>query len=265
VARVERIGDDIFVLTDNVPVGADISWVESSATGFEPYNEYVIRSSDRALLIDTGVAIHQRSIMSSLVEIVGERELAIFTTRIELDCIGNLGAILDVFPGAQVVTTIPIAPTLLVHVGKSTPPPRPVLTLCVGSTLENVGFGRCKTVSPLIQTLGTCWLLDGQSGTLFTSDSFCADLLKTENQPLLQTENADGLTTKYVRGAVLSKFDWLEAADLAPLAARWDDFFRIVQPNMIAPIHGRIPHGPRAVSAAIDIYRGALFSAAAAN
>jgi flavorubredoxin len=259
VSKVEKIADDVLVLTDAVPVDGRVSWVARSAEGYEPYNEYCVLADDRVLLIDTGVAVHGPSLIPTLTEIVGSRELVVFTTRIELDVIGNLGRILDAFPRAQVTTTIPIEPTGLVHTAPSTPTPRPVLTLLAGDTLEAVGFGRLTTVRPLIQTLGTIWLKDAAGGTLFTTDMFCAEMLLDRTESVVRRTMSSSMTPDYVRDALLSKFDWLAIADRPPLAGAWDQFFQSYTPSAIAPIHGRVLCGEEVVRATIALYREALF------
>jgi flavorubredoxin len=259
VSNIEKIADDVLVLTDTVPVDGRISWVANSAKGHEPYNEYCVLSDSRVLLIDTGVAVHGPSLVPTLKEIVGSRDLVVFTTRIELDVIGNLGRILDTFPKAKVTTTIPIEPTGLVHTAPSTPTPLPVLTLTAGSTLDAVGFGRLRTVRPLIQTLGTIWLRDAVGKTLFTTDMFCAEMMSDPAGPVIQRTINTSMTPGYVRDALLSKFDWLAMADLPPLAKAWDEFFGDFTPITIAPIHGRVLSGDNAVRGAISLYRDALF------
>ena len=59
VSRIERISEDVLVLTDLVPIDGRVSWLPAGARGLEPYNAYVVLSDDRALLIDTGVALHE--------------------------------------------------------------------------------------------------------------------------------------------------------------------------------------------------------------
>jgi flavorubredoxin len=242
-----------------VPVDGRVSWVPPSASGLEPYNEYVVLADDRALLIDTGVALHAPSVLATLHDIVGSRRLTVYTTRIELDCIGNLARILDDFPDAQVATTVPIAPTGLIHVAASTPRPRPVKTLRMGEGLDEVGFARLRTISPLIQTLGTSWLWDGEAETLFTTDMFCGDMLSAPDDPVIRREMDAGVATADIREAVLSKFDWLAAADTGPLLARWDLLFGAMHPRVLAPIHGRVQLGRELVAQVIAQYRQAVF------
>jgi len=121
-SQVSRLADDILMLSHLEPASDRVSWLAPGARGFEPYNEYLIRHGDKTLLLDTGVALHGEQLIASLKELVGSRELIIFITRIELDCIGNLGRVLDHFRDAQVVTANVVPPIGLVHVSAGTTP-----------------------------------------------------------------------------------------------------------------------------------------------
>jgi flavorubredoxin len=259
VSRIERIAEDILVLTDLVPIDGRVSWIPPEARGFEPYNEYVVLSDERALLIDTGVALHEESLLESLREVIGPRELVVFVTRIELDCLGNLGRIFDLFPRVQ-VTTSNIVPLLkLVHVADSTPPPIPPVRLPVGSTLAEFGFPRLRIHEALLRTLGSTWLWDEKTATLFTTDIFCTDMLSSPDESVLRWDRTGLQSPQDIRNFVLRKFDWLETADSAKLLPPWEKFFSQVQPAALAPIHGRIQVGQDLVKQVVGNFRKAMF------
>jgi flavorubredoxin len=259
MSRIERLADDILVLSDLVPVDGRVSWVPAAARGFEPYNEYVVLADDHVLLIDTGVAVHGPSILATLKEIVGSRRLTIWATRIELDCLGNLGMLIDHFPQAQVATANVISPPTLVHFAPETPPPLPVKHLRMGDGLASIGFPRLRSFDPVMRTLGTSWLWDEPSKTLFTTDFFCTDMLPSESDPVIRRDNGPVDSVEYVRDGVVRKFDWLHKVDTDNLLARWDSFFGSIEPTAIAPIHGRVQFGRERVQQTIARYREAVF------
>src|SRR5688572_29037137 len=110
MSRVERVTDDVLVLSDLVPIDGRVSWLPPLASGFEPYNEYLVLAGDNALLFETGVAAHGPSLVQSLKEALGSRRLAVYPSRIELDSIGNLGRILEEIPNTVVGCANPIEP-----------------------------------------------------------------------------------------------------------------------------------------------------------
>lgn len=258
MSRIERISKDIVVLSDLVPVDGRVSWVVPGARGFEPYNEYVLLAGDRALLIDTGVAVHEASIMESLREVVGSRRLTVWISRIELDCVGNLAAVLDTFPGAQVATANVINPVTLVHLAEGTPAPRPT-HMRYGVSLEEIGFPGIQVIDPVIKTLGTSWLWHAESGTLFPTDSFCTDLMSSADEPVIRREPGPSSVPEKLHEAVLCKFDWLKRVKSDQLLQRWDDLFSKVHPSVLAPIHGRVQLGRALVERVIDDYRAGIF------
>ena len=71
MSRIETIADNVVALSDLVAIDERISWHRPGQTGFEPYNEYVILAGEKALLYDTGVALHGDSLLPSLREVVG--------------------------------------------------------------------------------------------------------------------------------------------------------------------------------------------------
>src|SRR5215213_5591744 len=80
VTEVARIADDTHALSDLVPADGRVSWVAPGLGGYEPYNEYLVVTNERALLIDTGVALHGPSILERLIPLVGNRHL-VFISR----------------------------------------------------------------------------------------------------------------------------------------------------------------------------------------
>ena len=259
MSNIEQITEDIFVLTDLVPIDGRVSWIPPGVKGFEPHNSYVILSDDRALLIDTGVAAREQSLLGSLCELIGDRRLFIFITRIELDCLGNLARILEAIPGTQVITSNVVPLFSLIHGVETTPPALPPRRILIGNTLADAGFPRLKIYEAAIRTLGSTWLWDEKSGTLFTTDIFNTDMLTDPAQSVLHREDEESQSPQTMREFILQKFDWLEFADTSKLAANWDRFFFQIHPSIVAPIHGRIQVG-QAAQRAIDRYGKAVFA-----
>ena len=257
MSRIERISDDVLVLSDLVPIDGRVSWLPQGARGVEPYNSYVVLSDDRALLIDTGVALHEDSLLQTLRDVIGPRQLVVFITRIELDNLGNLGRIVELFPGVQVTTSNVVPLFKLVHISDDIPPPLPARRILIGNTLAEFGFPRIHIYEALIRTLGSTWLWDKNTQTLFTTDIFCTDMLEQPGQSIFRRDEAGLQSSNIMREFILGKFDWLALADTAPLLARWNKFFSEIHPTVLAPIRGRVQVGRATASATIEAYRKA--------
>jgi flavorubredoxin len=260
MSKIEEIADDVLVLSDIVPVDERISWIPAGSQGFESFNEFIILNSDHALLIDTGVALHGPSIVASLRQVLGKRELVIFTTRSEPDSLGNLSRILHEFPKSQVVTTSPLRPPYIVHLlADRRPDSVPSTRARFGDRLTQFGFARIALVDPVIRLLGTTWLVDHRSATLFTSDFFGADLLQRADEPVIRPDGAALPDAISVRRSILAKFDWLARADTRLLETRWSKFFGGRSYSALAPARGRVQCGPEHVQRFLNVYRTAAF------
>lgn len=259
MTRLESLSDDVLVLSDLVPIDGRVNWLPEDAEGFEPHNKYVIQSPDAVLVIDTGVAAHEAGFLARLDEVANGRRIVVLTTRNELACTGNLGAIVDRFPDVFVMSPNGLPPLGLVHLEKKRREDIRTHRPKHGERLSVAGFERLEIITPAIRLLGTGWVFDHVTKTLFTSDFFGADMMATENATVIR-KTADGLAeTDFIRRAILAKFDWLERADTRLIEARWDQMFADLQPRFIAPAHGRVQAGHALIERVTGDYRKAAF------
>ncbi len=258
MARTETLADGLLVISDLVPVDGRVSWHDPQGQGFEPHNEYLVLEDDRALLIDTGHAVHGPSLVAALEEARGARSLCVLLTRSELDCLGNLPAVVERFDDVKVVTSNALPPIGLVHLGAKQRGDVFVHHLTIGDTLAPFGFARVRSLQPVVKLLGTCWAFDEATQTLFTSDFFGAALMRTPNELIAQRE-ASGLPSREaIRRTILAKFNWLARAEIHEVLAIWDKAFATLKPKIIAPIHGKPIVGADLVARTITDYRAAI-------
>ncbi len=264
--HITELAPNLLVLSACEPVDGRVSWVPPGATGFEPYNVFLLRTADRALLVDTGVAKHGPALLAALPGLAGARRLFVYASRIELDTLGNLAAVLASFPEAGVVTANPISPLELIHL-----PPGctwhggPVVHLRLNEDLGAVGFPHLVALEPVLRTLGTSWLYDREGGTLFTSDSFGGEMLGAPDMPVIRRDDMRHLPdAARLRAHLLAKFDWLAQADVGGLAAHWDRLFGSIAPGALAPLHGRVQAGRDLVAEMLARYRAAMLGPARA-
>ena len=259
MSQVAKINERVLVLTDVVEIDDRITWHIQGTRGYEPYHEYLILSDDRALLIDSGVALHGASILSSLKELIGSRELILYSTRIELECMGNHGIINEAFPHSQIVTANVVPQAALFHVSGFRSTTTPVTHMRMGDSLEEFGFPEIQILQAPLRMLGTSWLWESQSRTLFTTDSFNIDMLERPDDPVFRRSSDFIPTPDFIRKTLLQKFDWLALADMDMIKSDWDLLFQRVAPAAIAPIHGRVQIGDEHCQNVVRSFAKALF------
>jgi len=259
MSQVARISDRIFVLTDVVEIDDRITWHIPGTRGYEPYNEYLILNDDRALLIDSGVSLHGSSILSSLKELIGSRELIMYSTRIELECLGNHGLIINEFPNSQIVTANVVPQAALFHVSGFRSTSAPVTHMRMGDNLEEFGFPEIQILQAPLRMLGTSWLWESHSKTLFTTDSFNIDMLDRPDDPVFRSVSDSIPGPEFIRKTLLQKFDWLALADMEMIKSDWERLFQRVTPTAIAPIHGRVQLGQEHCQNVVRSFAKALF------
>jgi len=132
----------------------------------------------------------------------------------------------------------------------------------IGNTLAESGFPRIHIYEALIRTLGSTWLWDKDTGTLFTTDIFCTDMLQSADQSVLRRDESGLQDAAATRDFILEQFDWLASANSVPLRSAWDKFFSEIHPAALAPIRGRVQVGASLVARSIETYRQAAFAIA---
>ncbi|TVR07559.1 MAG: hypothetical protein EA385_12405 [Salinarimonadaceae bacterium] len=258
MGNVIKIAEDVSAVVDLVEIDGRVSWVPAGATGYEPYNTYLIESDEALLVVDPGMPAHWKSVHAAISDQLRGRRLVVFNTRSELECIANLGRLLDSFDTVQTVTSCPLNPFDLVHrrePGRMHPP-----SAYVGfrETLADFGFPHLHSFRPVIKMLGTSWLYDARGKVLFSTDCFGGDYLSGPDDALVRDTLKGAPPPERLRAAMLAKFDWLEQADMPIMRKLWDGFFDDLDIHVLAPTHGRIQSGADVVGTVLASYRSAL-------
>lgn len=209
--RVHRLGGEI-------TLDERVSWCPPGVRRRQPVNAYLIRAASGAVLVDTGVRLHEREILAQLDELLGPDEpLSIVLTRTEMECCLNIPAIEAHHPVDAIWYTGGIT------VPRSTAPAHRVAVEPGTSAALEVRDGVVlHLVSPLLRLLPTLWVYDPPSGVLLTSDAFTHGTASGGRDP------REGL----------QKFRWFGSADTRPIAA---DVRRIVgelRVTAIGPSYG---------------------------
>jgi glyoxylase-like metal-dependent hydrolase (beta-lactamase superfamily II) len=214
LARPEPLaGGRVYRLGGEILLDGRVSWCPPGVRRSQPVNCYLIRGERGAVLVDTGVRLHERKILAQLEELVEPGEpLSILLTRTEMECCLNIPAIEERFSVASVWYTGGIT------VPRSNAPARRI-SVDPGASLEvEVAEGVVlEIISPLLRLLPTLWIFDRASGVLLTSDAF------THHSGSDAPVPDDGIV----------KFQWLRGADTGPIAA---DVYRIVENRQVTAI-----------------------------
>ncbi|MEI6790145.1 MAG: hypothetical protein WCK42_03070 [Myxococcaceae bacterium] len=257
---IEEINDNVFAISSVVSTARERSWIPPGTEGHEPFNKYFFRSHNSALLIDTGVAAHRDNMLEALEKLLGSRDLTVMVTRSELECIGNLGSIVDKFPALRLLSVTKNLPLLgLAHFKIEPRITARARRIALGDTLDEFDFANLRVCEPLVRLLSTIWLIDEKTNSLFSSDFFSGDLMQKIDTPLQRHDMQNLPSIDFIRKHFLAKFDWFEEATTKGIQNRWDSFFQEFSPSMIAPSFGRIQVGPIITDCLIARYKEALF------
>jgi glyoxylase-like metal-dependent hydrolase (beta-lactamase superfamily II) len=162
--RVHRLGRDVSVLNDQLPV---------PGIGFLPVNAFVLHAAE-PLVVDTGLGLPDRGFMNALGSVVDPRDVRwIWLTHPDRDHTGALFDLLIAAPQARLVTTFIGAGIM------STEHPLPMDRLYLLNPGQSLDLGD-RTVRafrpPLFDNPATVGFYDDKSRTCFSSDCFGAPM-----------------------------------------------------------------------------------------
>src|SRR5437899_2387664 len=96
--QIKELSENLFALSQLISLERPVSWVPSSVGGFDPSNVYVIRASDEAVVIDTGLRAHRDLMVDQLKAVIPQgARIAVVLTREEPDCLGGLDELVKHF------------------------------------------------------------------------------------------------------------------------------------------------------------------------
>ncbi|MDV7352741.1 hypothetical protein R4282_06900 [Rhodococcus oxybenzonivorans] len=264
---IELVAGALYAVGDAAPNDGRLSWAAPGTSTFEPVNAFLLVEGDRALLIDPGVAAHERTLLHQLEQVIGpETALSVFCTRFEGDCVTALGPVIrdfnvvsifgggvsnpfdffeDVSPAQQIRTDHRIE----------------ILRKKSGDTID-VGPGRSvHLLSTSLRVLTTFWLFDDRTGTLFTSDFFAYEGLDHADRSDLVRDTAPAAFDHAAAARRLfTKVDWLRLADPAPFVEELDRLFATYDVRTVAPGHGRVIVGRDTVRSYYELSRELLLT-----
>lgn len=239
-----------------------------SARGYSSMNCYVLVEQQDALLLDTGMSIHQRAILAQLEALLGNSSrLSILPVRSEFSALCNVRPIADRYPlGAihgralgEPWEWLDFRPGFEVPGGGLVDVPAPPVWVGGALSVDADGARRLEILSPPIRLLPGMWAYDSVTATLFTADLFTWIWRTDPGGPWLVQAEADTTTADDVRDFLVeNRYWWLAGARTERLRRDLADVFDRHDVVRIAPGYGCVIDGRDAVARQYDLLDGVL-------
>lgn len=244
-ARQQNLNSTIMRLGGSIALDGQASWAPIKPNRFQPISCYLLKKPQAHVLIDTGVAAHQSSVVPAVArELEGTNYLIACLTRSEPECAGNLLAIHEKVPVNELVTATVANPfddysSLVAQSVKLT-------TFPFGAP-ASFSVGEPPILEMFLaqfRMLLTVWFFDEDTGTLFSSDVFGhTDLGSSDAPPIITSSTTDRTTYESAREHILAKFWWIPKAGTQPLCDWLKKIFAERRIETIAPAHGCVLMG----------------------
>lgn len=267
---LELVAGRLFLLGDSIPLDGRVTWVPPDARGWQPVNTYVLKEGDAYLVIDPGVYAHRATVGDQLQRVVPRgAPVSIFLTRAEPDATGNIGEIASRFPVRRLYAGGGPNPFDAFEAASLMDPARrgeriQMERMPPGYRVPVGGERNVEVMRPAIRLLATWWGYDHLTRTLFSSDTFGHTVQAERDGPRVLGPGdgaQDDVAT--VKEHVLAKFGWLASARTRAVADNLREMFSGRDIERIAPGHGLVIEGSRAVAAHLRALERALEELAA--
>jgi hypothetical protein len=249
----ELVSGRLYALRSLCALDGRMSSYPSTARGTTTVNCYVLIEGDAALMLDTGFTAHAEGIIRQLRSVLpGGGRLSVYPMRLnEFMSVCNVEVIADNFDVEQCYSSNPDASLWVDFGGRSDRAGaviKPLKTTLVArvQTLQ-VGDGDSRPVEAFqapIRLIGTRWLYDRATQTLFTSDSFTQEWADSPEGPwsLDRVEQMRG--PDHLRSFLLNtRYWWLEGGETDGLRAKLREVFGRYEITNLAPGYGRMFRG----------------------
>ena len=257
---VELVSNKLYGLGGLAPIDDGFSWIPKNVTGYEPVNAFLLLEDDAALLVDTGVPLHKEIVKNQLDEFIGsERELQVFLTRFEPDCLANLPTLTANFNfhtinGGGVLNPFDFFDDISSAEQVKSDYSLELIRKKPGDIVQMNADRKLELVVTPIRLLTTFWAYDATTKAMFTSDSFGHVQIQDPSQPAVLDAENDTTTFEQVRDHLLTKFDWLLGAETEPLIADVEKIFATYDVEILAPTHGAAIRGKETVARHVEMF-----------
>lgn len=255
--------DRVYALQNTFELNGRISAYPASARGYSVANCYLLKEGDRAMLLDTGYAVHEQDILDQLGALIEfDTELSLFPLRInEFMSVSNAIAIAKRFNVVECFSNVPDIEDWIEFETLLGQERNPLLTTTIigrgDHSRQSMGTGRILDIlNAPIRLISTRWIYDKASKTLFSSDMFSHIWSDREDGPWLLGDNElDDVTDfPFVRSFLLNtRYWWIEGANMTPIRKAVSRVYDRFDIDIIAPGYGSILCGRRHVDRQFEV------------
>lgn len=269
---VELVVDDLYALCNPYALEGPVSTHPRTASGYACMNCYVLRSSGHALLIDTGMSVHQQAILAQLDVVLADiASVALLPLRLEFNALCNARPIADRFGLRAIYGRGLGAPSGWLDFRPGFTPAggglNDVETLPLvpgtGIAVDPDGPQRLTMLIPPIRLLPGLWAYDADTGTLFTGDMFAWAWRSDTAGPWTMGLADDATSHAHVSDALTqNRYWWLAGGKTDRLRRDLAAVFDSHAVNRICPGYGCIFDGAEMVQRQYQILDEVLVSLA---
>ncbi|MDP2710464.1 MAG: hypothetical protein Q8O56_04535 [Solirubrobacteraceae bacterium] len=257
---VELVPDTLYALANPYAVDGSVSWHPSDVRGYAPMNCYLLKEGSDALLVDSGLPVHERSVLRGLDELLaGGERLSLFPLRVgEFDSVCNVAAIVERFAPQAIYALGVVAGPGWFDLGRGDSATRRADLEAteirrVGASdviaLGAAGTRRVEVFEPALRLLNTHWVYDPATRALLTSDMFGHAVRTTAAGPWVVDVDDDVTTQADVEWHMLAtRYWWLRGARTDELRRGLAEPFERHDVDMIAPAFGCVIRGRELVA-----------------
>lgn len=257
---IELVPDRLYSIASTIRLDGRVSSYPANATGYTKGHCYLLKEGKDALLLDTGYTAHREAIIARLRELLADGdELSIYPLRLnEYMSVCNVEAIAQTFRAKQCYSGNPDAALWVAfsrHVER--PADYALKTTLVARRQDiNLGTSGNRTLHAFqapIRLIGTRWVVDPGTGTLFSSDSFTHEWDQAPDGPWVIDDADNVADMQHVRSFLLNtRYWWLEGGKTQELCDKIDAVRHQYSIERIAPGYGKITEGRDAVNRQFD-------------
>jgi hypothetical protein len=246
----------LYALQNLFALDGRVSSYPANARGYTVSNCYLIKEGKDAVLLDSGYVAHARSLIAQIGSILEpDATLSVYPLRInEYMSVCNVETLAAHFNVIQCYSGNPDAALWVDFGGHSDAAPDGTrksyslkTTLVARKQTLYAGPDQTRAIDAFqapIRLIGTRWIYDGATRTLFTSDSFSHEWSQSPDGPWETSADDNTTTAAHMRSFLLNtRYWWLEGGDTESLRRKVRDVFDRYDIENIAPGYGRVLRG----------------------